>query len=673
MTTYRYYRWDGSQQVFSMDADDLMNSIADDILEHGDPERALRSLFQRGIDDEQGQHAPGLRDLLERLRQQRQQQLERYNLDSVMDDIKEQLQDVIDTERKGIESRLRDAEKQLQEAGEDAEHLQAPMEMLQDRAQRNTDTLDSLPNSPGGQIQQLQDYDFMDPEAREKFNELLDALKQQMMQNFFQDMKQQLQDMSPEDMEGIKNMIQALNQMLRDRAMGEDPDFEGFMEQYGDYFDPNRPASLDELIEQLQQQMAAMQSLMDSMSPQMRNELESMLGAAVDPEFMDELAELAGMMYDMFPFDDMAGEYPFMGEESMTLDSAMELMGELRDMDQLEQQVQQVMRNGNIEDLDLDNVEQIMGEDARRQLEQLQRLIQQLEEAGYLKRQGDRLELTPRGIRKLAQQALREVFSELKKDRMGRHEIYSRGDGGEWTGETKPYEFGDSFDIDLHRTLFNSTLRNGPGTPLRISPDDFEIHHTEHMTQTATALLIDQSRSMGMFGSFAAAKKVALALYWLIHSQYPRDHLYIIGFSDYGMDIATDDLADLTWNAWVSGTNMQHALMLARQALSKQKVATKQIVMITDGEPTAHLEHGRAYFSYPPSWRTIEETLKEVKRCTQEGITINTFMLEHNYYLMDFIDKMTRINKGRAFYTDPSQLGRYVMVDYLRSQRKRIS
>ena len=481
MTTYRYYRWDGSQQVFSMDADDLMNSIADDILEHGDPERALRSLFQRGIDDDQGQHAPGLRDLLDRLRQQRQQQLERYNLDSVMDDIKEQLQDVIDTERKGIERRLQDAERQLQEAGDAAEHLRSPMQMLQDRAQRNTDTLDSLPNSPGGQIQQLQDYDFMDPEAREKFNELLDALKQQMMQNFFQDMKQQLQDMSPQDMEGLKNMIQALNQMLRDRAMGEDPDFEGFMEQYGEYFDPNRPASLDELIEQLQQQMAAMQSLMDSMSPQMRNELESMLGAAMDQEFMDEIGELADMMYDMFPFDDMAGEYPFMGEESMTLDSAMELMGELRDMDQLEQQVQQVMRNGNIEDLDLDNVEQIMGEDARRQLEQLQRLIQQLEEAGYLKRQGDRLELTPRGIRKLAQQALREVFSELKKDRMGRHEIYSRGDGGERTGETKPYEFGDPFrhrppphPVQLHPA--QRSRHAAPRQPRRLRDSSHRAH-----------------------------------------------------------------------------------------------------------------------------------------------------------------------------------------------------
>ncbi|MCI0887118.1 MAG: VWA domain-containing protein [Chloroflexi bacterium] len=673
MTTYKYSRWDGSQQIFGIDEDDVMDSLADDMLSNGDLNRALRNLMQRGVRDENGQQMPGLRDLQERLRKQRQQQLDRYNMDSVMDELKEKLKEVIDTERRGIDERLKEARRQLEEAGDSGEHLQGPMQMLEDRAERNKEKLDSLPDSMGGQIQELQDYDFMDPEARQKFQELLDMLKQQMMQNFFQGMKDQLQNMNPEDMEGLKNMIQALNQMLRDRAMGEDPDFEGFMEQYGDYFDPNRPASLDELLEQLQQQMAAMQSLMDSMSPKMRDELEGLLQSGMDPEFMNELSELAGMMYDMFPFEDMANEYPFMGDESVTLDQAMELMGKLRDMDQLEQQIQQVMRNGNVEDLDPEKVEEHLGEEARRQLEQLQKVIQQLEEAGYLKRKGDRLELTPRGIRKLAQKALKEVFSELKKDRMGRHEIYNRGDGGERTGETKPYEFGDPFDLDLHRTLFNSVLREGPKTPLSLRPDDFEIHRTEHITQTATVLLLDQSRSMGMFGSFSAAKKVALALYWLIHSEYPRDHFSIIGFSDYGMEIKTDDLAELTWNAWVSGTNMQHALLLARKTLARQKVATKQIIMITDGEPTAHLEGGRAYFSYPPSWRTIDETLKEVKRCTQEGITINTFMLEANYYLMDFIDKMTRINKGRAFYTDPSHLGRYVMVDYLRGRRKRIA
>ena len=672
MRGYRYSRWDGTQQVFDLDEDDIMDSLSDDILAHGDINRALRNLFQRGLRDEQGQRTTGLRDLMERLRQQRQQQLERYNLDSLMDDLKERLQDVVDTERRGIERRLEEARQQLAEAGDQAEHLQGPMRLLEERAQRSKETLDNLPESVGGAIRELSEYDFMDPEARQKFQELLDQLKQQMLRNMMQSIRQQLQSMSPEDMEGLKNMIQALNQMLLDRAMDLDPDFEGFMEQYGHYFDPDRPTSLDELIERLQSQMAAAQSLMNSMDPQMRQELESLMESAIDPEMMDALGELAAQMYADFPFDDLAREYPFMGDESLTLDQAMELMGQLQEMDQLEQQIQQVMRNGSIEDIDLDKVEQHLGEEARRQLEQLQRVIQQLEEAGYLKGKGDRLELTPRGVRKLAQQALREVFSQLKKDRGGRHEVYHRGDGGEPTGETKQYEFGDPFDIDLHRTLFNAALRGGPKVPVRLSPQDLEINRTEHLSQTATVLLLDQSRSMGMFGSFAAAKRVALALYWLIHTQYPRDSFHIIGFSDYGMELKGEDLPEVTWNAWVSGTNMQHAFMLSRKLLSREKVGTKQILMITDGEPTAHLEGSRAYFNYPPSYRTIEETLKEVKRCTQEGITINTFMLEANYYLMDFVDKITRINRGRAFYTTPGQLGSYVMVDYLRSRRKRV-
>jgi uncharacterized protein with von Willebrand factor type A (vWA) domain len=671
-TAYRYSRWDGSQQVFELDEDSLLDALSDDILNHGDINRALRNLFQRGVRNDQGQRLDGLREMMERLRRQRQAQLERYNLDHMMDELKERLQDVINTERAGIDRRLEDAREQLQQAGDQGEHLKGPMQMLEERAQRSKEKLDSLPESLGGAIQELQEYDFMDPEARRKFQELLDMLKQQMMQSFMQSMKQQLQGMSPEQMQDLKNMLRALNQMLRDRAMGLQPDFQGFMQQYGHYFDPNRPNSLDELIQQLQQQMAAMQSLMNSMTPEMRRELEQLMQSVMDSEMLDQMAELAARMHELMPFDDLAREYPFMGEESLTLDQAMDLMGQLQEMDKLEQQVQQVMRNGNIEDLDPEKVEELLGEEARRQLEQLQRIIQQLEEAGYLKRKGDKLELTPRGIRKLAQQALKEVFSQLKKDRLGRHEVFFRGDGGEPTGDTKLYEFGDPFDIHLHRTLFNAVLREGPNVPVRLNPQDLEVNRTEHLTQAATVLLLDQSRSMGMFGSFTAAKKVALALYWLIHSQYPRDYFYVIGFSDYAMEIKGDDLPEVTWNAWVSGTNMQHAFMLSRRLLSKQKVATKQILMITDGEPTAHMEGSRSYFSYPPSYRTIEETLKEVKRCTQEDITINTFMLEANYYLMDFVDKMTRINRGRAFYTTPGQLGRYVMVDYLRNRRKRV-
>ena len=676
MVSYRYSYWDGTQNPFDLDEDDVLEALSEDIMNHGDVNRAMRNLMRQGMSGDQGQKITGIRELRERLSRLQQQQMERYNLESAMDDIAERLEDIISTERSGIERRLDDARQQLESAGEDSDLndiLGNAMDVLEQRAQQNTEKLDLLPESAAGQIRSLSDYDFMDPEAQEKFQELMEMLRQQMMQNFFQGMKDAIQNMSPEDMRGIQEMIQALNQMLRDRAMGDDPDFEGFMEQYGHYFDPDRPASLDELIEQLQQQMASMQSLMDSMSSQMRDELEDMLQSSMPSEMMQDMAELASTMYEMFPFDDMASEYPFMGDESVTLDQAMQLMEQLQDMDRLDDQLESVMRQGGVENVDPDKVEELMGEDARRELEQLQQLIQQLEEAGYLRRKGDRLELTARGMRKLAQSALREVFSEMKKERMGRHEVFTRGDGGEYTGETRQYQFGDPFDIDMHRTLFNSVLRNGPSVPLRLTPEDLEVHHTEHLTQTATVLLLDQSKSMGMFGYWGPAKKVAMALYWLIHSQFPRDYFYLVGFSDYAMEFKEEELPEITWNYWNSGTNMQHGLMLARKLLSRQKVANKHIIMVTDGEPTSHLENGHAYFSYPPSYQTIDETLKEVKRCTQDGITINTFMLEANYYLMDFIDQVTKVNKGRAFYTSPNQLGQYVMVDYMRARKKRIA
>ena len=538
MTTYRYSRWDGTQQPFELDEEDILETLSDDIMEHGDVRRALRGLFQRGMDDERGERVGGLRDMLGRLRQQRRQQLERYNLDSLMDDLKERLDDIVETERGGIDRRVEEARADLDRAGDQGEHLRAPMRLLEERAERSREKLEALPESLGGAIRELSDYDFMDPEARRKFQELLDELKQQMVQNMLQGIRQQLQEMSPGDLEGLKEMIQALNQMLQDRAMGEDADFEGFMEQYGHYFDPNRPTSLDELIEQLQRQMAAAQSLLRSMSPEMRQELESLMESAIDPEMSDAMAELAYQMNGMFPFEDMASEYPFMGDESITLDQAMELMGDLQEMDELESKLRQAMVDGSIEDVDLDQVEQHLGEEARRQLEALQRVLQRLEEAGYLRRQGDRLELTPRGIRKLAQLALKEVFSQINKDRLGRHQTYHVGDGGERTGETKPYEFGDPLDLDLHRTLFNSVLREGPTVPVRISPMDMEVHRTEHLSQVATVLLLDQSRSMGMYGSFAPAKKVALALRLADpHASSRVDRLYIVGFSDYAIEI----------------------------------------------------------------------------------------------------------------------------------------
>jgi uncharacterized protein with von Willebrand factor type A (vWA) domain len=351
----------------------------------------------------------------------------------------------------------------------------------------------------------------------------------------------------------------------------------------------------------------------------------------------------------------------------------MDLMGELRNMDDLERQIQDAgRRGGNIQDLDLSRIEEFLGEDTRRNVEHLQEISKMLEEMGYLSQDGDVLKLTPKGVRKIGLKALKDVFSQLKLNLLGQHAVYLRGRGGEYSGETKAYEFGDPFDIHLERTLSNAVMRNGAGIPLKLAPEDFEIHHTEHMARASTVLLLDQSRSMGYYGSFVAAKKVAMALSSLIRIQYPRDRFYIVGFSDYAIQIEEDDLTTVSWNDWVSGTNMHHAFMIARNLLAKDKSGTRQILMITDGEPTSHIQDGRSAFRYPPSYKTIQETLKEVRRCTQDGIVINTFMLENNAYLVNFVDKMMKINKGRAFYSTPEKLGEYILVDYVSSRKSRV-
>jgi uncharacterized protein with von Willebrand factor type A (vWA) domain len=444
------------------------------------------------------------------------------------------------------------------------------------------------------------------------------------------------------------------------------------MEQFGPMFGPNPPQSFQELMDQLRQQLAQMQSMLESMSPEMRRELEQALSAALDPETQRQMAEFASLMEQLMPMDQLRRQYPFLGDDSLTMEQALELMRQLQGMDQLEEALQRAMRTGDLEGVDPDQLAQHLGEEARRAWEQMDRLRQLLKEAGYVTGD-DKLELTARGIRRIGQKALKEVFLQLRKDRSGSHQQNQRGAGGDLTGETKAYEFGDPFQVDLQSTLKNAVLRGGAGVPVQMTPQDFEIYRTEHVTRAATAVLLDQSRSMGLFNNFQAAKKVTLALFALIRTQYPRDNLYVIGFSDYAREIKEQDLAKVNWNAWVSGTNLQHALLLSRKLLSRDKGSTRQILVITDGEPTAHLEGGRAYFSYPPSYRTELETLKEVKQCTKEGIVINTFMLENTYQLVNFVDRMTRINRGRAFYSSASNLGEYLLVDYVNNRKKRVA
>ena len=543
---------------------------------------------------------------------------------------------------------------------------------MEQAAAEHRKRLDDMPESPAGRIQDLQNYEFMDPDAHRMFWELMKGLQQQMLQPFLSNMQKSLGNMTPQDLERMREMLRDLNRMLQDRAEGREPDFESFKQKWGDHFPGAQ--NLDQLMEQIAQQAGQMQSLLSSMSPGQRSQLQDMMQSLFmqDERLEAELRQLGMNLSQLLPPPD-GRRYNFRGDDDLTMKQAMELMDELQQLDQLERQLQRVRDPNDLEKVDPQQVGELLGEEAARDLERLREMTKKLEEAGYLERKGDRLELTARAIRKLGDKALKDIFSHLKRDRFGRHAVERRGAGGDPTDEAKRYEFGDPFLLDLKKTLMNAVERNGAGTPVRLSPDDFEVFRTELSTQASTVVMVDMSRSMINNGYFLPAKKVALALTSLIRGQFPRDSLYILGFSLYARQFKAEDLPKLAWTEWNIGTNMHHGFQLSRQLLGRQKGGNKQVIMITDGEPTAHMEGLEADFSYPPTRRTFEETLKEVQRCTREGITINTFMLEQSRMLTQFIEQLTRINKGRAFFASPERLGEYILVDYVRNKRRAIA
>jgi uncharacterized protein with von Willebrand factor type A (vWA) domain len=716
VSAFRYYEWDGTQEIPPLDPDELLEALTDDLMNFGDLQHALRNLLQRGMRNPVGQRLQGLRDLLQQLRQQRRQTLDRFDLTSAFEDIERRLEDLLDMERNTIDRRVAEAlgEPQDGEPAAGDSDQQGPQEgqpanagpqatgshpsgsasqqggqpsqgampqsqqnefaqMLQNIAERKRQFLEGLPEDTPGKIKELQNYEFMDPEAQHRFQELMEMLKKAMTETFFKDLHQQIDNMSPEDMARLKDMVRDLNQMLSERMAGGEPDFDGFMQKYGDLFGPNPPQSLDELIAQMQQQIANMQNLLDSLPADMRRQLQDLLMDKVgDPDLQSELSELAANLELLYPMRDLRNQYPFRGDEELDLNQAMDLMDRMQSMDELERQLERTQYGGDVDDIDPDKVEEMLGKEARETLEQLKQFLEILEDAGYIRRRGNTWELTPKGTRKIGQKALGEIYAQLKKDSFGRHAQREAGTGVERSDDTKAYEFGDPFHLALDKTMMNSLQREGPGTPVRINKDDFEIYRSEQLTTTATVMMVDLSWSMALRGSFQAAKKVALALHNLIKTQFSRDSLYIIGFSAYARELKAEELPYVRWDESVLGTNMHHAFMLAEQFLAKHTAGTRQIIMISDGEPTAHLERGRSYFAYPPSPITIRETLKEVKRCTKKDITINTFMLDRNYYLKEFVNQVAKINKGRVFYTTPDKLGQYILVDYVRNKRKSI-
>ena len=602
LISYRYSQWDGTQEPFSLPPEELLDQITQDILTYGDVETALQRLVERGLQTRQGMRLAGLRDLLQRLKEEKMSQLSRYDLDSMLDEMREKLDRIIDKERKGLGRRLEEGKKR--ERGEGDEDNQALRDLLERMVGRKQQFLDSLPEGLGGAIKELMDYEFMDDEARQEFQELLDMLRQKMLEPYARDLREQLQGMSPEEMEALKEMLRDMNDMLEQQRMGMNPDYQDFMQQYGQYF-PGAPDNLEDFIEQLQRQIAQMQSLMHSLSPETRQSLEDLMESQLlDDELRMEMAQLAANLETLFPSDELSGLYPFQGEEQVSWDEAMKLMEKLQSIEDLERQVQRARASRGLEGIDAKKLREVLGEDAGKEVEALRELVRELEEAGYIRRnKRGHMELSPKGLRRIGQKALKDIFSQLKKDKHGSHDVRARGVGLEDTEETKAYEFGDPFTLDLSRTVLNAVERGGTRIPVKLSLDDLEVYRPEHLTRSATVLLLDQSRSMDMSGAFFGAKKVALALHSLISSQFPKDDLYIIGFSLMAKEIKPYDLPEVGASESAPGTNMHHALMLARRLLAKRKCENKQIIMITDGEPTAHVEDGLPFFWWPPASR----------------------------------------------------------------------
>ncbi len=655
----RYSRWDGTQVGFDLDADALLEEMTDDLLYHGDLNAALRRMMQQGFQDREGRDVQGLREMLEKLREKRREQLDRYDLGGVYEDIARRLDEIVDEEREGIDRRVDEA----QQTGDKRRE-----ELLDELAQQRREQLEQLPPALAGRVSDLQQYDWMDDTARQHFEELMEELKKQLLDSMFNQLQQGMSEMSPEQLARMKDMLAELNHMLEQRERGEEPDFEGFMERFGDFF-PENPQTLDELLEQMARSMAQMQQLMNSMSPEQRAQLQELANSLLDDmDLRWQVDQLGQNLRNAFPQMGWGHGMRFRGDEPLPLEGMSGLLDQLGDIDALENLLRNATSPGPLAEVDLDKVRELLGDDAARSLQQLAKIAKELEEAGLIEQREGRMELTPKGIRHIGQRALGDLFKRLLQDRAGRHEIERSGAGHERSDEHKPYEFGDPFHLDVGRTLKNAITRQGAGTPVQMRPEDFEIERTEQVTRSATVLMLDVSLSMEMRGRFLAAKKVAMALHALISSQFPRDYLGMVSFGRVAREVKPERLPEATWDfEW--GTNMQHAILLARQMLARQ-TGRKQIIMITDGEPTAHItEHGDAFFDYPPDPRTIEMTLREVQRATKDGIRINTFMLEDNFYLREFVERMMKMNRGRAFYTTPETLGDYVLVDFLDQRR----
>ncbi|HTT52112.1 MAG TPA: hypothetical protein VMH35_11985 [Streptosporangiaceae bacterium] len=664
MSGYRYGEYhDGPDPLAPpFDARGALDELGDAVLDGADPSSALRDLLRRGVNGRRG-----LDDLLRRVREQQQEIRSRGRLDGILEQARALLDTAIGQER--------------------AELFPDPS----DEARLREDELDALPSDTAQAIRALADYNWRSPAARDTYDQLKDLLRSEVLDSQFRGMKEVLRHPDPEAMQRVKDMMAGLNSMLERDARGEhtQADFDEFMSRYGDMF-PENPSDLEELVDALVRRATAAQRLLGSLTEGQRDELAALMDQALqDAGLAAEMARLSDSLRARRPEMDMMAQWPgdpMTGDQPLGLSDATTALADLADLADLEAELRQDYPGARLDDIDEAAIRRALGRQAVDDMEALRQTERELERQGYLQRNAGQLELTPKAVRRLGETALRRVFADLPDGGYGDHDQRDAGQAGEYTGATRRWQFGDEQSIDAPATVRNALLRDAAafrprpgedpdhweGTPprVRLTGEDFEVGETQRRASAAVCLLVDLSYSMALRGTWGAAKQTALALHALVRSRFPQDSIQVIGFSNYARELRETDLAGLGWDM-VQGTNLHHALVLAGRYLDRRPEHDPVVLIVTDGEPTAHLRRdGQSWFDWPPAPETIQLTLAEVDKMTRRHASLNVFMLAEDERLTDFVNEVARRNGGRVLRAVPERLGEFVVRDFLRTRRE---
>ncbi|HLM06541.1 MAG TPA: VWA domain-containing protein [Blastococcus sp.] len=650
---YRYGRWHGGPDPLAppYDLGNAVDEIGDSVLGGSGVREALRELLRRGTEGRRG-----LDELRRSVRDRLRKARTAGRMDGTLQEVRELLDRALTAERRDLfpdpddSARLAEAE------------------------------LDALPDDTAGAVRALKDYPWRSDEARQAYEQIQDLLRREVLDSSFASMKNALENASPEDMQAVKDMVADLSQLIDAHNRGEDTDqqFRDFMDKHGQFF-PDDPQSIEELIDSLARRAAAQERMMAGLSPDQRAELADLMAQTMaDMGLASEMAHLQDALRQARP--DLPwgqrGQVPD-GEGALGLGDATSAVAELADLEALSSQLSQGYAGASLADIDEELLERALGRPAVDDLAALRQLERELERQGYLNRADGRLELSPKAVRRLGATALRRVFAKLDATGRGEHDVADAGAAGELTGSSREWQFGDEQPLDVVRTVKNAVLRTAHeprvdgSRAVRIAVDDFEVVETERRTGAAVALLVDLSYSMALRGTWGAAKSTAMALHSLVTTRFPQDAIQIIGFSSTAQVLRPETLAELSVDT-LQGTNLQHGLMLARRFLAHHRDAEPVVLVVTDGEPTAHLEDdGTPFFCWPPMPETIARTVAEVERVARTGATVNVFALDPDPGLVHFVHDLTQRAGGRVFEPDAEHLGEYVVADYLRTRRGR--